>query len=69
MCIRDRFYASYGSWSGTVEAPADTGEHAYWYTESGYGITVYRERTEEDKPAEKTPEQLARCLLYTSRCV
>lgn len=32
----------------------------YWYTESGYGITVYRERTEEDKPAEKTPEQLAR---------
>lgn len=54
------FYASYGSWSGTVEAPADAGEHAYWYTESGYGITVYRERTEEDKPAEKTPEQLAR---------
>lgn len=54
------FYASYGSWSGTVEAPADAGEHAYWYTESGYGITVYRERTEEDEPAEKTPEQLAR---------
>lgn len=54
------FYASYGSWSGIAEAPADAGEHAYWYTESGYGITVYRERTEEDEPAEKTPEQLAR---------
>lgn len=54
------FYASYGSWSGTAEAPVDAGEHAYWYTESGYGITVYRERTEEDKSAEKTPEQLAR---------
>lgn len=54
------FYASYGSWSRIAEAPADAGEHAYWYTESGYGITVYRERTEEDKPAEKTPEQLAR---------
>ena len=54
------FHASYGTWSGAVEAPADAGEHAYWYTESGYGITVYRERTEEDKPAEKTPEQLAR---------
>lgn len=54
------FYANYGSWSGTAEAPADAGEHAYWYTESGYGITVYRERTEEDEPAEKTPEQLAR---------
>lgn len=54
------FHASYGTWSGTVEAPADAGEHAYWYTESGYGITVYRERTEEDEPAEKTPEQLAR---------
>lgn len=50
------FYASYGSWSGIAEAPADAGEHAYWYTESGYGITVYRERTEEDEPAEKTPE-------------
>ena len=54
------FYASYGSWSRIAEAPADAGEHAYWYTESGYGITVYRERTEEDEPAEKTPEQLAR---------
>lgn len=54
------FYASYGSWSRIAEAPADAGEHAYWYTESGYGITVYRERTEEDKSAEKTPEQLAR---------
>ena len=54
------FYASYGSWSRIAEAPADAGEHAYWYTESGYGITVYRERTEEGKPAEKTPEQLAR---------
>ena len=54
------FYASYGSWSRIAEAPADAGEHAYWYTESGYGITVSRERTEEDKPAEKTPEQLAR---------
>ena len=54
------FYASYGSWSRTAEAPADAGEHAYWYMESGYSITVYRERTEEDKPAEKTPEQLAR---------
>lgn len=55
------FHASYGTWSGTVEeAPADAGEHAYWYTESGYGITVYRERTEEDEPSEKTPEQLAR---------
>lgn len=54
------FYASYGSWSRIAEAPVDAGEHAYWYTESGYGITVYRERTEEDKPAEKTPEQLAR---------
>lgn len=53
------FYAS-GSWSRIAEAPADAGEHAYWYTESGYGITVYRERTEEDEPAEKTPEQLAR---------
>lgn len=54
------FYASYGSWSRIAEAPADAGEHAYWYTESGYGITVYRERTEEDELAEKTPEQLAR---------
>lgn len=54
------FHARYGSWSGTSEAPADAGERAYWYTESAYGITVYRERTEDDKPAEKTPEQLAR---------
>ena len=54
------FHARYGSWSGTSEAPADAGERAYWYTESAYSITVYRERTEDDKPAEKTPEQLAR---------
>ena len=54
------FHASYGSWSSIAEAPADVGKRAYWYTESDYSITVYRERTEDDKPAEKSPEQLAR---------
>lgn len=45
------------SYATKADSKADMPENCLFY--ASYGITVYRERTEEDKSAEKTPEQLA----------